>query len=80
MENHFDTAVFRKSQNYGRDKARFSLVTGLMKQVIDSTLISVGFYACAWDFGGKIIGYFGYGPEYEVKTSSHQIPCLLTQY
>ena len=62
------------------DKAQFSLATGLMKQVIDSNLISIGFYAFAWDFGGKVIDYFGYGPEYEVKTSSHQISCLLTQY
>ncbi|KAL4066613.1 peptidase family M48-domain-containing protein [Scleroderma citrinum] len=69
LENHFDTAVFRKSQLYGRDKARFSFFIGLVKQVIDSALIFSGFYACAWDLGGKITGYFGYGAEYEITQS-----------
>ena len=66
MENHFDMAVFSKSQNYGRDKAKFALITGLVKQVIASAFIFTGFYACTWDLGGKVTGYFGYGPEYEV--------------
>ena len=68
LENHFDTAVFSKSQNYGRDKAKFALITGLVKQVIASAFIFTGFYACTWDLGGKVTGYFGYGPEYEVVT------------
>ena len=69
LENHFDTAVFGKSQNYGRDKAKFALITGLMTQAIASVFIFTGFYACAWDVRGKITGYFGYGPEYEVATN-----------
>ena len=69
LENHFDTAVFIKSQNYGRDKAKFALITGLVKRAITSAFIYTGFHACAWDLGGKVIGYFSYGSEYEVATN-----------
>ena len=69
LEIHFDTAVFSKSQNYGRDKAKFTLITGLVKRAITSAFIFTGFHACAWDLGGKIIGYFSYGSEYEVATN-----------
>ncbi|KIJ62466.1 hypothetical protein HYDPIDRAFT_30427 [Hydnomerulius pinastri MD-312] len=66
---HFDKEVFRKSQLYGKDKAQFSLITGLLKQAIDSAMLQYGFYAWAWDVGGKIIGRFGYGSEYEITQS-----------
>ena len=69
LENHFDTAVSSESQNYGRDKAKFALITGLVKRAIASAFIFTGFHACAWDLGGKITGYFGCGPEYEVATN-----------
>ncbi|KAI6141648.1 peptidase family M48-domain-containing protein [Pisolithus tinctorius] len=69
LEKHFDEEVFRKSQNYGKDKAKFSLVTGLLKQTLDSALIHSGFYAWAWDSAGKIMAYFGFGGEYEIVQS-----------
>ncbi|KAN0078080.1 Peptidase family M48 domain containing protein [Tylopilus felleus] len=69
LAGHFDEATFRNSQLYGRDKAQFSLVTGLLKQTIDSAMLHFGFYAWAWDVSGKLIGQFGYGPEYEITRS-----------
>ncbi|KIJ19598.1 hypothetical protein PAXINDRAFT_166705 [Paxillus involutus ATCC 200175] len=69
LARHFDKETFRKSQVYGKDKARFSLVTGLLKQAIDSTLLQYGFYAWGWEVGGKMIGRFGYGSEYEIMQS-----------
>ena len=69
LAGHFKDDAFQKSQNYGRDKAKFSLVTGLFKQAIDSALLHYGLYASAWDIGGKVIAYFGYGSEYEVRGS-----------
>ena len=42
LENHFDTAVFSESQNYGRDKAKFALITGLVKRAITSAFIYTG--------------------------------------
>lgn len=64
---HFDAATFRNSQLYGRDKARFSLIAGLLKQAIDSAMLHYGFYAWAWDAAGRLIARFGYGSEYEVS-------------
>ncbi|KAG6330104.1 hypothetical protein ID866_8985, partial [Astraeus odoratus] len=69
LEKHFDPEVFRKSQNYGRDKAKYLLVVGLVKQTIDSALVFSGFYASAWALAGKITGFFGYGSEYEIVQS-----------
>ncbi|KAF9244470.1 peptidase family M48-domain-containing protein [Melanogaster broomeanus] len=59
LARHFDKEAFRKSQLYGKDKAQFSLVTGLLKQAIDSAMLQYGFYAWAWGIGGGIIGPFG---------------------
>jgi STE24 endopeptidase len=73
LARHFDKETFRKSQVYGKDKARFSLVTGLLKQAIDSTLLQYGFYAWGWEVGGKMIGRFGYGSEYEVSSPMYSI-------
>ena len=67
LAGHFDEATFRNSQLYGKDKAQFSLVTGLLKQAIDSAMLHYGFYAWAWDAGGTLIARFGYGTEYEVS-------------
>ena len=36
-------------------------------------------FLCAWDPGGKITGYFGYGPEYEVAINSLFIDTVLTR-
>ncbi|KAH7886586.1 peptidase family M48-domain-containing protein [Phlebopus sp. FC_14] len=69
LAGHFDAKAFQKSQLYGKDKARFALVTGLLKQAIDSALLQYGFYAWTWDRGGKIIARFGYGAEYEITQS-----------
>jgi len=69
LANHIDSEAFTKSQNYGKDKAKFSLVTGLFKQAIDSAMLHYGLYAFAWDMGGRTIAYFGYGSEYEILQS-----------
>ncbi|KAF8552694.1 hypothetical protein OG21DRAFT_1498247 [Imleria badia] len=69
LVGHFDEATFRNSQLYGKDKAQFSLVTGLLKQAIDSAMLHYGFYAWAWDAGGTLIARFGYGTEYQITQS-----------
>ncbi|KAH7914894.1 peptidase family M48-domain-containing protein [Hygrophoropsis aurantiaca] len=69
LAGHFDAEVFQKSQDYGKDKAQFSLVTGLLKQGLDSAMLQYGFYAWAWDAGGRITSRLGYGPEYEILQS-----------
>ncbi|KAG5650064.1 hypothetical protein H0H81_000899 [Sphagnurus paluster] len=69
LAGHFSPDVFAKSQNYGRDKARFALVSGLIKQCLDSSMLQFGFYAWSWAAGARLISVFGFGPEYETLQS-----------
>lgn len=72
LADHFKPETFKKSQVYGKDKAVFSLVAGLYKQVVDSLFIHYGLVAWSWQFGGRIVAKLGYGPEYEVCS---KYPC-----
>lgn len=67
LASHFSGDTFEKSQAYGKDKAKFSFITGIYRQVLDSALIQYGFYAYAWSLAGELISRFGYGLEYEVR-------------
>ena len=67
LKDHFKEEVFKKSQTYGKDKAKFSLISGLFKQVVDSILMQFGLVAWSWKAGGWIVGKLGYGPEFEVR-------------
>ncbi|KAI0631482.1 peptidase family M48-domain-containing protein [Trametes polyzona] len=69
LADHFKPETFKKSQAYGRDKARFSLISGLYKQVVDSLFLQYGLMAWSWQTGGKLIALLGYGPEYEILQS-----------
>jgi len=66
LASHFTPEVFKKSQSYGKDKARFALISGLFKQCIDSAMLHFGFYAWSWGASGRLLSCFGYGPEYEI--------------
>ena len=54
LAEHFTPEVFAKSQVYGKDKAKFALLSGLYKQVVESALLQYGCYALAWDVAGKV--------------------------
>lgn len=70
LAEHFTPEVFNKSQKYGKHKAKFSLVSGLYRQVLDTVQIQSGlFYPWAWKAAGQVIGYFNYGPEYQITQS-----------
>jgi len=69
LKEHFKDDTFKKSQAYGKDKAKFSLYTGLFKQALDSALLHCGVYAWSWGVAGGIRSAFGYGPEYEIVQS-----------
>jgi len=66
LKGHFKDDIFQKSQEYGKDKARFSLCSGLFKQALDSALLHYGVYAWSWGIAGSICSTLGYGPEHEV--------------
>ena len=67
LAEHFSIEVFEKSQKYGKHKAKFSIVSGLYKQVIDTLQLASGvYYPWAWSASGRLLGLAGYGPEYLV--------------
>jgi STE24 endopeptidase len=68
LADHFTPQVFEKSQNYGKHKAKFSIVVGLYKQFIDTLQIASGlYYPWAWRASGQLLGLAGYGSEYLVR-------------
>lgn len=70
LEGHFQPGEFQKSQDYGKDKAKFAFVSGIYKQALDSLMLQFGFYAWSWKAAGCLLGKFGYGAEYQVRFSS----------
>ncbi|KAG7085603.1 hypothetical protein E1B28_003154 [Marasmius oreades] len=60
---------FKKSQDYGRDKAKFLLVSKIYSQLLESIMVQYGFYAWSWKLSRQLVGRFGYGPEYEIVIS-----------
>ncbi|KAF8063327.1 peptidase family M48-domain-containing protein [Lyophyllum atratum] len=69
LAGHFSGDVFKKSQNYGRDKAKFALISGFLKQCLDSSMLQFGFYAWSWGASGMLLSKLGFGPEYEILQS-----------
>ena len=67
LANHFEEGVFEKSQNYGKDKAKFALFSGIFKQLLDSFMLQFGFYAWCWGVSENIMTKIGYGQGFEVK-------------
>lgn len=67
LADHFTPQVFEKSQIYGKDKAKFSIVSGLYRQFIDTLQLASGlYYPWAWSASGQLLRLAGYGPEYLV--------------
>ncbi|KAH9984847.1 peptidase family M48-domain-containing protein [Russula vinacea] len=70
LADHFTPQVFEKSQRYGKDKAKFSIVSGLYKQFIDTLQLASGlYYPWAWSASGQLLGLAGYGSEYLISQS-----------
>ncbi|KAH9933994.1 peptidase family M48-domain-containing protein [Epithele typhae] len=69
LAEHFKPETFKKSQEYGKDKAKFSLISGLLKQVVDSVFIQLNLVAWCWTASGWVVNKLGYGPEYEISQS-----------
>jgi len=71
LADHFKPESFEKSQKYGKHKAKYSIVSGLYRQFIDTLQIASGlYYPWAWSASGQLLGLAGYGPEYLVCAQS----------
>lgn len=77
LKEHFNDDTFKKSQAYGKDKAKFSLYSGLFRQALDSALLHYGVYAWSWDIAGSIRSTIGYGPDHEVCPTARSSQMLL---
>jgi hypothetical protein len=67
LADHFTPQVFEKSQKYGKHKAKFSIISGLYKQLIDTLQLAWCFYyPWVWRVSGQVLGLAGYGSEYLV--------------
>ena len=58
--------MFEKSQQYGKDKARFSLVSSAYSQALEMGLLWFNAQVWTWDVAGRILARYGYG-DYEVR-------------
>ncbi|KAL6303623.1 peptidase family M48-domain-containing protein [Sparassis latifolia] len=69
LADHFTADVFAKSQAYGKDKARYQLVSGLYHQAVQSATIQYGLFPWTWEVGGRLLKFGGYGPEHKILHS-----------
>lgn len=63
LAHKFEPETFQKSQVYGRDKARFSLVSSAYDQTLEVLLLYFDAQAWAWTLAGSVLekrGYEGY--------------------
>ncbi|KLO11963.1 hypothetical protein SCHPADRAFT_998491 [Schizopora paradoxa] len=77
LKEHFEVEKFRKSQLYGKEKAKFGIFKGLVSQFLDSAILYYGVYAYLWQTAGDIITKYGYGTEYEILQSNVYMALLV---
>lgn len=67
LATHFPEDKFLKAQQYGAAKARFSIVSGLINQLLDTAFLVLDVYPKTWILAGTILARFGYDESYEVS-------------
>jgi STE24 endopeptidase len=75
LKGHFDQETFEKSQRYGKAKAKFSFVSGIYRQVLESALLYFDFYPWAWTAAESLVANIGYGGQ--VCRIAHKIAARL---
>ncbi|XP_070568575.1 CAAX prenyl protease 1 homolog [Ptychodera flava] len=64
-----DQETFDKSRLYQLDKSNFAFWSGIYSQIEMTVILLLGGIPFVWHFAGRMTGYFGYGPEYEIMQS-----------
>lgn len=59
LASHVDLDTFRKSQVYGKDKARFGFFTSAVGQLMSVALVYYDVYAWSWTVSGRALHHFG---------------------
>jgi STE24 endopeptidase len=73
LAHKLDQETFEKSQRYGRDKAYFSVWSGLFFQVLETALLVLNFQPWAWSLAGQTLSSYGYA-DYEVRVLVPMVP------
>ncbi|CAB4468536.1 hypothetical protein RhiirA5_451995 [Rhizophagus irregularis] len=60
---------FRKTQEYGLDKAKFEFVSALFGQIQSTCMIVFDILPWLWNLSGEWLAYAGYGPDHEITQS-----------
>lgn len=66
---HVSLETFAKSQAYGKDKARFALVSDAVAHIYNLAAVYFDFYALAWAWSGDILTFIG-APTNELTKSA----------
>ena len=59
LASHVDLETFKKSQVYGRDKARFGFFSSAVSQLISVALVHYDVYAWSWTLAGTLLTHLG---------------------
>src|SRR6266498_419466 len=71
---------FKKTQEYGLDKAKFEFVSGLFGQIQSTWIIVWDVLPWLWNLTGEWLIYAGYGTDHEVFLISMFIGNLFSLY
>ncbi|XP_076445131.1 CAAX prenyl protease 1 homolog [Babylonia areolata] len=69
LEGVLDTETFDKARLYQLDKSTFGFWYGLFSQVESTLILVLGGIPYLWAVAGRIIGHYGFGPDYEITQS-----------
>ncbi|KAG8849646.1 hypothetical protein FRB96_000672 [Tulasnella sp. 330] len=65
LVEHFPEDKFLKGQKYGAAKAKFSVISGFVNQIIETAFIYYDIYPMTWALAGGVLSRLGYHGNYE---------------
>lgn len=80
LAKHMDQTTFKKSQDYGRDKIRYSLFKTIFDQVLNWGMIKLGAFPWAWEKAGTALWLFGLSSERVVSSQTAGVPTNLSDH
>jgi STE24 endopeptidase len=69
LKDHIPEDTYKKSQAYGRDRARFGIFKEVFSQVLSWGMIVGGTYIWGWDKAGAALAKMGLSPTRVVSES-----------
>ncbi|XP_033635825.1 CAAX prenyl protease 1 homolog [Asterias rubens] len=69
LRDTLDHETFEKARVYQLDKSSFGFWHGVFSQLESSAILLFGGIPYMWGVAGNVLGYFSYGPEYQIVQS-----------